>query len=128
MSRSSERPRAWAWAGVWLALSGSAGAALPELELASLPADAPAVVDEARFATADWQAIEAATMTMAERTIGSFEGVPNGGHGASVKIHYRFYRHRAETRGAVLLVPGFTEGLTMVQEVIHDLVRNGWSV
>ena len=83
---------------------------------------------EADFAGASWEAIQARTATLARVTVGSFDGAPSGLFARPVKIHHRFYEANRETLGAVIVVPGFTEGLTMYQEVIHDLVRNGLSV
>ncbi|MEN9416453.1 MAG: hypothetical protein RI988_73 [Pseudomonadota bacterium] len=84
---------------------------------------------ELRFAGQGWQAIEQATARLATVTVQAFEGVPTGWAGQqAVRIHTRSYQAHAEARGAVIVVPGFTEGATMYQELVHDLVRNGYSV
>lgn len=69
-----------------------------------------------------WSDLEAATARLAPMTRGSFTGA------AGATIHYRLYQHRAETRGGVVVVAGRTEGLVTYQELIRDLVANGYSV
>lgn len=125
------RCRFWAWVGALVALCGgppAQAAAFERLDAVATPVGGHVLSDEARFAATPWQGIEAATLKLAERTVGSFEGEPSGRGQRPVKVHYRLYRHRAESRGGVIVVPGFTEGLTMVQELVHDLVANGYSV
>ena len=73
-----------------------------------------------------WSEWEARTRLMADVHVGSVTGVPVGD--TPVRLHWRHYVHRHEQRGGVVISVGFTEGLTMYQEVIHDLVRNGYSV
>jgi lysophospholipase len=128
----------------WVVLAALAGLVLAGTAVAQPPAPAlpafsvlpPAMVagpwllsGEMRFAGHDWQRIERETARLATVTVGSFEGVPTGRFAQrAVRIHTRSFEAHAETRGAVVLVPGFTEGATMYQELVHDLVRNGWSV
>lgn len=84
---------------------------------------------EDQFEAHTWQDIERATARLARVTVGALAGAPTGWPSPRpVRIHYRFYEALDERHGGVVIVPGFTEGLTMYQEVIHDLVRNGFSV
>src|SRR5262249_51355420 len=69
-----------------------------------------------------WSDIEAATARQAPRPRGAVAGV------AGAKTPYRLYQHRRETLGGVVIVAGRTEGLVMYQELIRDLVANGYSV
>jgi len=87
------------------------------------------VVDEARFAGQGWEAIEQVNASIAQREVGHFDGEPTGWLSRPVRIHHRAYVLPAlKEKGAVVIVPGFTEGLVIYQEVIHDLLNNGWSV
>lgn len=122
---AARRAGAHVLAGLSMAASAFAFPPLPE-EPGARPAGAWS--DEARFAASSWQDIERETMALADRVVGALDGVPAGTAGGPVKIHFRMYLHRRETRGAVVLAAGFTEGLSMYQELIHDLVRNGYSV
>jgi lysophospholipase len=111
----------------------AADAASPTPAFAELPAaQTPGgwqLSSQGRFAGRSWQDIEQETARLAAVTVQAFEGVPTGWAGQRpVRIHTRSYQAHAETRGAVVVVPGFTEGATMYQELIHDLVRNGYSV
>lgn len=112
-------------------LWGVAGAAEPWPVLQASPealARHP-VVDEARFAGQGWAAIEQANAALAQAEVGHLEGEPTGWFGRAVRIHHRAYVLPAgQEKGAVVIVPGFTEGLVIYQEVIHDLLSNGWSV
>jgi lysophospholipase len=129
--------KSWTLAGAVLLASAGAASALASTDDGPAPAFAPLqaapspwrLSTEQRFAGRDWQAIERETARLATVTVGSFDGQPSGLFGQRpVRIHHRAYEAREETRGAVVVVPGFTEGLAMYQELIHDLVANGFSV
>jgi lysophospholipase len=109
-------------------LAATGAAAFEPLAVSAERLVAATLSDEARFTGMSGAQIEQQTLRLADLSSGSFEGVPTGWAGRAVKIHYRHYTHRHETRGALLLVPGFTEGLAMYQELIHDMVANGFSV
>ncbi len=118
--------------GLGLSLSlGAAGAseAWPDLRVSPEALSRYPVVDESRFSGQGWAAIESANAELARREVGHFEGESTGWFGRSVRIHHRSYVLPVEAeKGAVVIVPGFTEGQVIYQEVIHDLLRNGWSV
>lgn len=111
--------------------ASSAGAAQPwpVLQASAEALARHPVVDEARFAGQGWADIELANSALASLQVDHLEGVPTGWFGRSVRIHHRAYVLPTDReKGAVVIVPGFTEGLVIYQEVIHDLLHNGWSV
>jgi lysophospholipase len=127
--------RAWIRAGVGVAalglLVGWAGAAepWPVLQASAEALARHPVVDQARFAGQGWADIEQVNSTLASVQVDHLEGAPTGWFGRSVRIHHRAYVLPTDReKGAVVIVPGFTEGLVIYQEVIHDLLNNGWSV
>ncbi len=127
--------RAWIRRGLSVSvlglLVGLAGAAepWPVLQASAQALARHPVVDEARFGGQGWADIEQANAALASVQVDHFEGVPTGWLGRSVRIHHRAYVLPSDReRGAVVIVPGFTEGLVIYQEVIHDLLNNGWSV
>lgn len=115
---------AWLWgASAW------AGSSFPVLQVDPQALSRHTVVDEAKFAGQGWADIERVNATLSSREVGHFEGVPTGWFARPVRIHHRSYVLPAEQeKGAAVVVPGFTEGLVIYQEVIHDLLNNGWSV
>jgi len=82
---------------------------------------------EKTAARTGWMEWEQRTAQLADVQVSSAAGQPTD-DGTPVQLHRRAYVNRHETQGAVVVVPGFTEGLTLYQEVIHDLVANGYSV
>lgn len=135
------KPRFWQTALAGLAAALLAGCstpppAPPALPFATLAVPAARVAalqlsSEARFEGLGAPQIEARTRALADVHIGSFLGQPTGAMAATarpVRIHHRSYVHRAETRGGIVLVADFTEGVAHYQELIHDLVAQGWSV
>lgn len=113
----------------WSVGAASASEPWPVLQASPEATARHPVVDEARFAGQGWAAIESVNAELARREVGHFEGASTGWFGHPVRIHHRSYVLPAEAeKGAVVIVPGFTEGLVIYQETIHDLLRNGWSV
>lgn len=110
---------------VFVAMAGPACAqetsSFPPLEASGA---APYVIGtEADLAASpSWTDLEALALKEAQLTRGAFTGVDG------VKIHYRLYQHRAETRGGIVISTGRTEGLALYQETVRDLVRSGYSV
>lgn len=113
--------------GCW-ATCGAAEQPFPVLD-ARVEREAPyRLSTEATFAGLSWDKLEAKTGERAAITLGSFEGRPTGLFARPVHIHYRLYENRDERHGGVVISSGRTEGLSMYQELIHDLVSNGYSV
>ncbi|MDM0114735.1 alpha/beta fold hydrolase [Variovorax sp. J22R133] len=100
------------------------------LEAKSLPATSYKFSASGDLNGKDWQAVQKQTEKLATLKIGSFDGVSvNRWFGSKpIRIHYRMYVNRRESKGGIVISSGRTEGVSMYQELIHDLVRNGYSV
>lgn len=136
----ARRKVAWALWLLGLACMGVAGWALlntsdPQESVPPFHEIRPTAVaqgkwsSEAEAARTRWDEWEARTRRWADVQVGSSAGVPVGEADApAVRLHWRNYLHHEERRGGVVISAGFTEGLTLYQELIHDLVSNGYSV
>jgi lysophospholipase len=74
----------------------------------------------------DWREIQKRLLPLADITVSHFNGTPYGA--MPIKIHFRVYQNKKETRGGIVISSGRTEGVPLYQELIYDLLKNGYSV
>jgi len=72
--------------------------------------------------------VQTRARALADVQAGHFLGVPSGWLARPVRIYFRVYAHKNETRGGIVLVPGFNQGPAHGQELVRDLVAQRYSV